>query len=203
MGDADTDGSLRLIPDTSFGTEFEFQRRNNGVWNDTGILIAASTIYLGRELRLSAAGEFILTRDVSEEIKSLVPHVVYEDGVGSNEFVTVPDVGEKQFAVEIQPDDSGELTGASIEFTAPWGLQDSLLSALDVRTGTTVPTDTVTLSVYRGADDTGNLFFQRNYPASQFIADSDIRLDTDGLVEVKTGDNVFVRYSAASGTPHP
>ena len=62
-GDSETDGSIRLVPDLSSGTELEVQRRSDGVWNDTGIVIAASTIYLGRELQISAAGEYMLTKD--------------------------------------------------------------------------------------------------------------------------------------------
>lgn len=200
LGDESTDGSLRLIPDTSFSTEVEFQRRNEGVWNDTGILIAASTVYLGRELRISAAGEFILTRDVSERIKSLVPHVVYDDATGSQEFITVPLAGELQNEVPVQPDFSGEITGSIIEFTAPWTLETALLSLVDLKTGSTAASDAVLLQVWRGTDDTGELFFQRTYPADQLPANSDVFLDTNGLVEVKNGDNVFFRLTAASGT---
>ena len=98
-GDEKTNGSLRIIPDTSFETEAEFQLREDGVWNDTGILIAASTVYLGRELQISGGGEWMLTKDAGTDIKSLIPHVRFDDSDGTDEVVVVPQLGTLQSGV--------------------------------------------------------------------------------------------------------
>lgn len=191
-GDNETEGSIRLIPDLVDGTEAEFQRLSGGVWNDTGIVIAASTVYLGRELQISAGGEYILTKDGETEIKSLVPHVRFDETDGTAEFVVVPKVGTLQSDVILQPDDTGEITASTIQF--PVASTDLLLAnALILRTGATAASDTVTLNLYRNGIGDG-LFYKRNYPASEFPADSDVTLVTDGLVEIFASATFYVEF---------
>lgn len=188
-GDADTDGSLRIIPDTSFGTEAEFQLRSNGVWNDTGILIAASTVYLGRELQLSGGGEFILTKDVSSDIRSLIPHVRFDTQGGTEETVVVPSVGAITQDFILQSDDTGEISAAAIQFTAA-STALALANALLLRTGAAATGD-VTVSLYR-TSFTEDLFYQRVYPQSSFPANSDVTLTTDGLVELLENATFYI-----------
>lgn len=196
-GNETTDGSLRMIPDTSFGTEFEFQIRENGVWNDTGILIAASTVYLGRELQVSAAGEYILTRDDSEEIRSLVPHVRFDPVTGTADEVVVPSVSALSSNVIIQSDDTGEVSGSTIQFIGV--ATDTLLAnTLLLRTGVSSATGDVTVKLLR-TSYTDGLFFQRSYPQTTFVADSDISLSTNGLVEL-IADEVFYISLECTGT---
>ncbi len=191
-GDANTDGSLRMIPDTSFDTEFEMQLRTNGVWNDTGILIAASTVYLGRELQLSGAGEYILTRDDSEDIKSLVPHVRFDSVTGTADTVVVPSAAALASNIIIQPDFSGEVSGSTIQFTGV-ATSSSLANTLLLKTGAAATGD-VTIQLLRDSYTTG-LFYQRNYAASSFPADSDISLSTDGLVELIANETFYINIT--------
>lgn len=190
-GDADTDGSLRIIPDLSNETEFEFQLRTNGVWNDTGIVIAASTIYLGRELQISGGGEYMLTKDNSSDIRSLIPHVRFDQVTGTEETVVVPSVSAISTDVIIQSDDSGEVSGSTIQFST---ISASLVLAntLILSTGTTGATGTVTIKLFRDSFTEG-LFYQRSYAASLFPANTDdINITTDGLVELLAGETFYI-----------
>lgn len=191
-GDSETDGSIRLVPDLSSGTELEVQRRSEGVWNDTGIVIAASTVYLGRELQISAAGEYMLTKDGDTEIKSLVPHVRFDAVDGTAGSVAVPNVGALQPGVILQSDDSGEISGTTIQF--PLVSTDLLLAnALILKTGATAATAEFTLNLYRNAIGDG-LFYKRTYPASRFPANSDVTLSTDGLVEIFDNSTFYAEF---------
>lgn len=196
-GDESTDGSIRIIPDTSFQTEAEFQLRSNGVWNDTGILIAASTVYLGRELQISGGGEWMLTKDSGTDIRSLIPHVRFDAATGTEETVVVPGVGILNSDVILQPDDTGRLESSLFQFT---GLSTDLVlaNALILRTDTGGATDAVTVSLYRDGFGSG-LFYQRTYPTSSFPSDSDIKLTTDGLVELLAGALFYIELSVSSG----
>lgn len=189
-GDENTDGSLRLLPDTSFGTEVEFQVRQSGVWNDTGILIAASTVYLGRELQMSGGGEYVLTKDLSADIRSLIPHVRFDQVTGTEEIVVVPKVSALASDVILQSDDTGEISGTTIQWAA---LSTDLLLAntLLLKTGSTAATGDVTVKLFR-TSFTEDLFYQRTYPQATFTASSNISLTTDGLVELFANATFYV-----------
>ena len=195
-GDSSTDGSIRLIPDISNGTEMEVQLRSNGVWNDTGIVIAASTVYLGRELQISGGGEYMLTKDENTDIKSLIPHVRFDSVDGTDEIVVVPRVGAIATDQIIQSDDTGEVSGSTIQFI---GGSTALIlaNALLLRTGAAATGD-VTLQLHRDSYTEG-LFYSRSYPQATFTADSDITLSTDGLVEF-TANEVFYVTLTCTGT---
>lgn len=189
-GDEETDGSLRLIPDTSFQTEVEFQLRESGVWNDTGILIAASTVYLGRELQLSGGGEWLLTADENTEIISLVPHVRFDEMEGTEETVIVPKVGTLQENVIVQGDNTGEATNSAWTF-GTGSDTDVLGNKLIFQTGSAAATGDVTIELRRD-NDTGRLFYKRTYPQANWPANSTIELETDGLVELRENGVVFI-----------
>lgn len=196
-GNDTTDGSLRIIPDTSFQTEAEFQLRTDGVWNDTGILIAASTVYLGRELQISAGGEWVLTKDAGTDIRSLIPHVRFDPASGTDETIVVPVVGALNEDVIIQPDDTGEAEQNSFQFLGASAFL-VLANALILKTGSTSATDNVTVKLYRDGFGTG-LFYQRTYPQASFPADTDITLTTDGLVELFENEVFYIDITVDDG----
>lgn len=192
-GDADTDGSMRIIPDISLGTEAEFQIRSNGVWNDTGIVVAGGTIYLGRELKLSGGGEWLLTRDESENLKALVPHMRLQtdEDDGTETYPTVPILGAKR---ELEIISSGSIPTLSTDHELQWtatfsGLQD----AFYVFIGNIAPSDPVTVEFWRNQRDvTGNLFFSRQYPASNFTANSVAKIEEGEIVQVLNGETISI-----------
>ena len=51
---------------------------------------------------------------------------------------------------------------------------------------------------WSGLDDTGILIFDQTYPASDFPANTEIRLTLEGFLEFDFGDNTFTRISSAA-----
>lgn len=199
-GDENTDGSLRLSPSDN-GTEVQFELRTNGVWNDTGIQIAAGTVYLGRELQLSAGGEFLLTRDQSESLRALVPHTrldTTDNTLGTEEATIVPHLGTKQIQYVVTtgavPDLATEHTWSYVaDYT---GLQDGLWLFI----GNIAPSDPITVEFWR-TDDTNpdNLFFRKSFPASDFSPNAIQFYSEDEIVQIITGETIYMKvYSDSS-----
>jgi hypothetical protein len=196
-GDANTDGSLRLRPDSLNEELVEMQLRTSGVWNDTGIQVAASTVHLGRDLRISAAGDFILISDVDDEEQSLIPHVEFTETEGTTEPPHSPVLTPLQEAFVLQPIFSVDtLTDKHVsQATSPARI---LVKDFHVRIGATAPTEPVQMRIYNGFDESGILFFEWTYPASDFTANTEIELDTHGLVGVDDGTPVFEVLESAA-----
>lgn len=195
-GDADTDGSIRVVPDITFGTEAEFQRRASGVWNDTGIQIAGSTVYLGRELRLSSGGQWLMTRDASEGKKALVPQMEFTDAAGSRDMPFVAALDAKSSDVPIQTDGTGEFVGTSFSYNFT-SASIFLFADITLHTGATAATSPVTVT-FRRASLSGQIFYTRTFPASAFAANTAVRIETDSLVEFNPDDVAFVILESAT-----
>ena len=65
-GDANTDGSIRIIEENGIPV---IEKRENGVWNDSDLRISGDSLYIGRDLRISAAGHILMVRSVSDDSK--------------------------------------------------------------------------------------------------------------------------------------
>lgn len=197
FGDAGTDGSIRLLPD-ALGSNVEFQFRSNGVWNDTGIQIASDTVHLGRELRMSAAGKFLHTRDASLEEDALIPRSPFDPNQGTTGPSLVPVLDSLVHDIPLQSDFSSEVVGPtySAQTTNP---VDGLNRTIHIKTGSVAATAPVVVSYYRGsAADPDKLFWRRIYHQSVFGADLDVDIELIGLVEVVTNESVFVEYTSAA-----
>tara|TARA_R110000772_G_scaffold73289_1_gene160291 strand:+ start:935 stop:1768 length:834 start_codon:yes stop_codon:yes gene_type:complete len=185
-GDANTDGSLRIVPDQTVQENFEFQYRNNGVWNDTGIQISSATIFLGRDLEVKSAGDWILTTDVQKTHRALAPHIEFTDEEGTLEYAHLPILGALQADVPVQPDFSEEIITSSYSDTQT-NPSDLLAQTIGMKTGSVAATEPVTISFLRPSD---TVFWTRNYPASHFPANSDITIDLLGLLEAFEGEQI-------------
>ena len=121
-----------------------------------------------------------------------MPHVRFDAVDGTDEFVAVPRVGSLQPGVILQSDDSGEISGTTIQF--PLASTDLLLAnTLILKTGATAATAEFTLNLYRNAIGDG-LFYKRAYPASRFPANADVTLSTDGLVEIFANSTFYAEF---------
>lgn len=187
-----TDGSIRLIVDDA-AENVEFQFRASGVWNVTGIQIAAASIFLGWSLKLSGAGEWLQTSELVSGDTSLIPHVFYTDaGTGT---VHSPVLGAKVIKNILQPDDSDEVTGTllSIDVT---GTDDTLLSKAYFRVGSIGSTSPVMITL-RAGSSTGAIFWQENFPTSTFgTANSEVAIELESLVEASVGEDIYVEMAS-------
>ncbi len=185
-GDESTDGSIRIIPDISTGVNAEFQLRASGVWNDTGIQIAASTIFLGRDLEVKAAGDWILTTDVQVDHEALIPHIEFTDAAGTVPYAHVPILSPLIEDFPIQPDFSSEVITNAYRGSST-NPAELLVKRIKYKTGSVAATDDVTVSYNRPP---GVTFWTQNYPASHFPANSDVTIELKGLLEGFPGETI-------------
>lgn len=193
-GSDNVDGSIRAIPDIGVEEDEEFQLRKEGVWNDTGIQIAAATMKLGRELLVSAGGEFIRTGSISDpNFEALIPHIQFTDD-GTSQSAHLPILSAKIIKRPFQPDDSSVRTGTNISYFGP-APSTEFVTAIYYRTGPTAATQPVTLTVRITSFD-GLIIFRQAFPASTFPANTEIKLDAIQAVSVILEQNLFVSLTS-------
>lgn len=182
-GDELTDGSIRILPDLT-GENAEFQLRTGGIWNDTGLQIAASSIALGRDLKLSGAGEFLQTASVNQASEALIPHTNFTDS-GTN-FPITPVLGQLIERVVAQPDDSDERVGTTLS-TSILSPFNGLLPKAYARTGSVGATEPVCLTIRNGGP-TGPIYWQRNLEAALLgTPNTEFEIDFEGFLQANIG----------------
>ena len=197
-GDADTDGSIRIIPETTEHLNVELQLRSDGVWNDTGLQVLNASIHIGHELAISGTGQWILisTEEADETFQALVPHIEYNSEDGTLPYAHIPILSPELFDVVFQPDDSGVMAAATFGYQFVTQIT-AVVSALIVKTSAAATSD-VRFSTYRGPDNTGPLFFQKTFPADHFPANSTVRIDVTGLISVQEGAISFHEWDCVT-----
>lgn len=190
-----TDGSLRLLPDST-SENIEFQLRTDGVWNETGIQIAGATIHVGRDLDISAGGEYIQTLEATANKNSLIPHVAFDDnGTG---FPHNPVLGKKVVRLLLQPDESFEVTGTDLQVTTDNPLTNPntgavLASRLYMKTGSIGATAPVTI-VFRRGSSVGPVFFQQVLPVSLMgTPNTEFFINLFGFLEGTPGQDISIQ----------
>ena len=92
-----------------------------------------------------------------------------------------------------QSDNTGSWTGTTFEYTTQPSAH-MLVSKVYLQTDSTAATEPVKVCIWEGTDDTGVLVFDQTYPASVFIASTEIEEEQMGLVEYDAGVDYFIRY---------
>jgi hypothetical protein len=173
-GDADTDGSLRLTMD-NLAENVQFEFRALGVWNLTGIEIAQSSVFLGRELKLSGAGEFLQTTGFLTGDKSVIPRVPYTDD--GTELPLAPMFDSKVIKWTNTPlHDTELLVGGIAGFYTP--IEARLNTSFYIYIGTIPPVVPLKLQIFSGIF-TG-LIYEQTFPASMFPANTEVELPFEG-----------------------
>lgn len=200
-GDADTDGSLRLVPDVIDPTVVAFEIRTSGIWNLTGIEIAASTLHLGREVLISGHGDWIKQSDLDGDVQALIPHHEYEDASGSIPYAHTPILGPLLPGDIIQLDDSVD-TGAvtSFRYVQP-PVTRRMISSFWWKNGATVATAPIKVTVARNdyASGTGTVIYQHTYTAAHLSGGTNDVVLT-GWLEFVAGKPIYVEIESEGGT---
>lgn len=198
-GREDLDGSLRVVPDITDGTKFQFEVRAGGAWNTTGGVFSQSSVLFGRDLVASAAGEWLQTLSVNTGDKALLPHVNFTEAGSSAPHAAA--TGQKIEDFPIQPDDSSEVTGLDLQQVAI-NPSDLLASRFVYKTGSIGSTEAVTLTFRRGTDTSAPIFWQRRLALDLMAtADTefeillgDIDNEVDGFLEGITGESIHTQF---------
>ena len=193
-----TDGSIRLKFDTGDSTA-HIALRASGVWNDTGLRVASSSINLGRDFKLSAVGGFMETQNLSEieaHLKAIVPHIQFDtNGTLGAGHMPVLDKRE-DFTVFAGPA-TGEIVGTAIgqSFSAT---PTRILHSATHTVGSVAATAPVEVSYYKGTDNTGFLLHRSNLPASSFVASSPVTIIYDSDFGFENAVNIFFEFKSDS-----
>lgn len=194
-GDATTEGSLRLVPDV-LGENVEMQRRMDGVWNDTGIQIAASTVHLGRELQISGAGGHVRTYETNSDILALLPDIPFTHAAGTG-FPHASVLGPILTRVVVQSDESAEVVGTDLQSTY-LNSSRSLTSKVYMKVGSVAATKPVTVT-FRRESISGSILWQRNFPASMMaMPNVEFEVDLVGMVEAEANEQIHVQLASTA-----
>lgn len=174
-GDADTNGSIRIILDSE-DTDSHIEMRASGVWNDTSFRFGSGSVEVGRDLKLEAAADFIKTNNPSGfDIHStaLIPHIPF-NGTGTD-FPHTPIVDIKADNV-IFSTAASEISGTTI--TQTFAISSAqIIDTISYEVGTVGATAEVRHTLYKGTDNTGAVISRMNLPASDFAASTTTVID--------------------------
>lgn len=191
-GAEDIDGSLRWFIGPDNITRVE--KRVDGVWNATELQLAGNSLFLGRDVSLSAIGHHLLTTSTAENIKSIIVSAEFTDAEGSKQphiEVFSPRVNRFLF----QPDLSVETTLATHTLQA-LPTTDVLSYANYVKVGNVAPTDSIEIIYTVGSPP--RVIYSRLYPASQFPANTEVRFETLAGVSFIDGELITLTLKSAS-----
>ncbi|MEE8113953.1 MAG: hypothetical protein V3T23_06325 [Nitrososphaerales archaeon] len=193
-GNERTDGSLRLKPDLSVDN-IEFQMRTTGVWNDTGIQIAASSVHMGRDLLLSGAGEFLQTINLINQNPALIPHVPFSDLTGTLS-PSAPILSPKVVRTGFSRVEADEITGTDLQevLIVPFIL---ITNKLYFKTGSIGATADITITIRRGEDTSGIVIWERAFPATLMsAANTEFSFDLGILMGGTEGEFAHVQFQS-------
>lgn len=194
IGDADTDGSIRIILDSE-DIFCHIEARANGVWNDDSFRFRAGSVEIGRDLKLQAAANFIKTNNPSGfsiHDTALVPHIPF-NGTGTL-FPHTPIVDVEAENVIFSTAVS-EISGTTISQTFPI-TSSQIISTITYEVGTVGATSEVQHTIYKGTDNTGDIINLIHLPASDFVADTQIIIDFGKVFGFsETHADIFVQFT--------
>lgn len=175
FGDAITDGSIRLILRDG-ETIAQIQQRLNGQWNETSFKFDSSSILLGDDLTLSAGAGFLETTSRSAPAghqRALLPHTEFdEEGTQNTHAPALNALHEEIIYANPTSNRIGTTLGDTFSAVGPL-----MLDSATWLVGTGAPPVSVNLSFYTGTDNSGILFYERNYSPDIFIPDQPLTID--------------------------
>lgn len=191
-GDADTDGSIRFNMNTS-GNITTIQRRDGGAWNATAFEAAADTFLVGKRVGIASAGRYIITEDIDGESRF---HANSEfDGQLTRHDAQITKIHTYESKRVIQPDSGNLFTGTSFGYTYPASI-NTMAKYAYFHTGPTAATQPVRGRIWEGTGPSGLLGVETWFPASEFPANTEIRITFDGYYEFEAGVTYYVEWDS-------
>lgn len=201
-GDADTDGSIRIVfVAGDANAKFELRTGDAGTPGDAGfdldgLTLASSSLRLGLDMIISAVAGYIETTNPTEIVghgKALIPHITFdESGAGEPH---IPVAGALEF-IPLFVNKTGEnfstLHGQVYEFVPA-----AILDFFTFETGSTAPTKFVQIKIFIGTDNTGFKISDIKIAASQFAANSPINIDYKEDLGFETAQAIFVQLESS------
>ena len=181
-GNALTEGSLRLGIDSDYGfPQMAFQKRESGLWQGASFLVGPTSVQLGANYKLTAVGQQLAA--LSDGTLHVYPHTHFDGQLSTADACSVYAYAYEARSVA-QPDNSGTWTGTTLEFEFT-SRDDYLINSSYLQTDTLAATQPVRWRIWKGALDTGEIVHDKTYPASLFIASSEINVTSDAFIEFR------------------
>ena len=183
-GDEGIAGSKRFTVDVDTNMA-EVQKLELGVWQPSSLELGADSLWIGKNVGVGGVGHHLVTESNDGHIH-FHAHSEVRDGVSIADTKIVTLYSFTTRYVD-QSDESQEWTGTEFHFHPTANLSHTLASKFYCKTGVTPATENVRVRTWQGEDHTGRLVFDQWYPASIFIANSEVELDEIGSVEFEGG----------------
>ena len=194
-GHENMDGSIRMIADENSGVT-QIQKRTGGAWQPTELTLGAGTLFLGENIGMTAAGHNFMTEDRSGDHKHLYAHTNFQDA--GTESLQAAHLETRLIRQIIQSDESGEFIGTTFgEVVQPQ--IDSMMPKVYMKIASVAATASVRVQIFEGTDNTGELVWDFNYPASTWgPANTEINIDLPGFLEFEAGQNYYAEYTSSA-----
>lgn len=188
-GDADTDGSIRLIP-ASFPTRnARIQNRAQGIWKSTGLNLDAGTLFLGLDVSIEAFGSQLEIHSEESSKRSLTLGIDFDD-TGSDVPKT-PILGEKVIRFVANSNTTGQINTSLLEIETT-ALFNAFRDKFYFKTGTVAATENVILEVSKGFTPGGVIIFREESPPSVWAANTEVEIELEGALTLVPGGEFLI-----------
>lgn len=187
-----TNERMRFTVDPSTNMT-EIERYANDMWQAGSLMVGVNSLWLGRTTALAALGHHVATESIDGHLHLLV-HDEFDGNVTTDDAKVLYAYDFNEYVI-FQPDNSSTWTGTNLNFSFP-STAHSLAKKIYYQTGSTAATSPILIQIWKGLNDSGTLVFQQRYHASNFPADSDIFITTNGYIEYDTGQSYFLKYTS-------
>lgn len=192
FGNEETDGSVRVILDT-ISDIATVETRADGVWNPGEFQLSQGSLFLGREVKLSAAGHHLIITTTDADVeKTLVVGQEFDDTGSSEPESTI--VSSLDIRVVSQSDNSVSLTLTDHSSVISSDL--ALVEKVYIQTGSTSATSDVQFILSEGVSPDEIVVFQQNFPSSIFPADSEVEIDLSPGVEFSPDREINISFTS-------
>jgi len=171
LPDTAPDGSIRIIftPTDEFA---HLEKKDLGVWNQTGLTVSAQSLKLGFDMKIGGASGWLLTENLSEfngNEDALIPHIVFTRTMGTGKAVW-PFLDRLDNLIITE-----QLTTQTKAFhSSPYSNfpESRIVNNIRFRIGNTAPISPVEVTFYDGPDASTPILTQRILSPSEFSANS-------------------------------
>ena len=192
-GQEDDSSSIRfsLDQDTGFA---QVEERVGDIWQHASFVTGSSTLWLGIEVGMAAAGSHIITEDVNGMFK-FHAHSDFNSELSTSQckIINAYDVQ----TIITQSDDSGEFIGTEFSYIYTPDVHH-LMNSIELKTGSIPASDPIRIRVWEGTDDTGTLIYDKYFQTSLFTENSTVELLNSGYLEWKYGQLYYTKWTCSS-----
>jgi len=187
-GNANTDGSIRFVPTTK-PKDCKIEIRKDGIFVSAGLGLGASSLALGLDLSTAAQGSQLEIKSVESDSSNLSIGSEFNDLGSAPGKVAV--LRERINRVVVQSVTSGELITKSDTntFTATVAGGNAFRYVFYFKTGSVAATASVTLQISKGLTPGGDIFFSKEMPVSDWIANTEVVVELEGGLNITPGND--------------